>query len=89
MAAVMRTKYYLYWRRRQSLKMEGVSMDLSGFITLPTAAVRLKLAYSAAYDLVMKGEIEATQLYGRWFVREADVSVWIERRRAEQPLPAA
>lgn len=59
-------------------------------IPLTQAAQRLAVRYGAAWDAVLRGELEGEQRDGRWFVTAESVSR-LERRRKKvegSPRPA-
>ncbi len=50
-------------------------------VRLSQAAMRLEVAYSSAYNLMLKGELDGEMIRGRWYVsRESLDRVELERR---------
>lgn len=48
-------------------------MRRPGEISLPVAAMRLRVSYHVAYGLVLTGKLEARLENGRWYVSETSV----------------
>lgn len=57
------------------------------FRTLPRAALQAKLSSEQLRRRILRGEIEAELVAGRWLVSARSLEEWIARNR--QPEPAA
>lgn len=58
-------------------------MRKPGEISLPAAALRLKVSYQVAYSLILTGKVEARLENGRWYVSEASVQAEAVNRGVE------
>lgn len=56
-------------------------------ITLAEGAVRARLAPAALFGPVVRGEIEAIKLGGRWLLDAESFATWLASQRT--PAPAA
>ena len=53
-------------------------------VTLPQAAMRLRVPWYRAYNMLLQGELKGVQKRGRWYIFESDLP---DREAAELVAP--